>query len=103
MQLPFDDGSFDVILSNFVLHELNSALERERMLQEMVRVAKPGGRLGLVDFIFTGECVRVLHSLGIADAKRCRLGTFSFWCSAILNFGLVRTYFVVGSKGQSLR
>jgi SAM-dependent methyltransferase len=98
-QLPFEDSAFDVILSNFVLHELNSALEREQMLREMTRVLKPGGRLALVDFIFTGECVRVLRSLGLADATRCRRGTFSFWCNAILHFGLVQTYFVIGRKG----
>ena len=98
-QLPFEDSTFDVILSNFVLHELKTAPERENMLREMVRVMKSRGRLALVDFIFTGECMRVLHSLGIADAKRCRLRTFSFWCNAILNFGLVQTYFVIGSKG----
>src|SRR6516162_9531065 len=98
-QLPFADASFDVAVSNFVVHEVNNRAERERMLREMVRVLKPGGRLALVDFIFTGECVRVLHDIGIADAKRARVGSFfSFWFGAVLNFGLVQTYQVTGSK-----
>jgi ubiquinone/menaquinone biosynthesis C-methylase UbiE len=98
-QLPFADASFDVAVSNFVVHEVNNRAERERMLREMVRVLKPGGRLALVDFIFTGECVRVLHDIGIADAKRARVGSFlSFWFSAVLNLGLVQTYQVTGSK-----
>jgi ubiquinone/menaquinone biosynthesis C-methylase UbiE len=98
-QLPFADGSFDVAVSNFVLHEVDNRAEREQMLREMVRVLKPGGRLALVDFIFTGECVRVLLELGIADAKRARAGSFfSFWLGAVLNFGIVRTYQVTGSK-----
>ena len=98
-RLPFADASFDVAVSNFVVHEVNNRAERAQMLREIVRVLKPGGRLALVDFIFTGECVRVLHDIGIANAKRARVGSFfSFWLTAVLNFGLVRTYQVTGSK-----
>jgi SAM-dependent methyltransferase len=97
--LPFEDDSFDVVVSNFVVHEVKNRAEREQMLREMVRVLKPGGRLGLVDFIFTGECVRVLQAIGIADARRARVGSFfSFWLGAALNFGLVQTYQVTASK-----
>ena len=98
-QLPFGDDTFDVAVSNFVLHEVNNRAEREQMLREIVRVLRPGGRLALVDFIFTAECVRFLQELGVADAKRTRVGSFfSFWLRVILNFGIVRTYRVTGSK-----
>src|SRR5215813_6221328 len=98
-QLPFGEDSFDVVVSNFVVHEVNNRAEREQILREMVRVLKPGGRLALVDFIFTGECVGVLQGIGIADAKRARVGSsFSFWFGAVINFGLVQTYQVTGSK-----
>jgi ubiquinone/menaquinone biosynthesis C-methylase UbiE len=98
-QLPFDAASFDIVVSNFVVHEVNNRAERYQMFREIVRVLKPGGRLALVDFIFTGECVRVLQEIGIADAKRMRVGSFlSFWFGAVLNFGLVQTYLVTGSK-----
>jgi ubiquinone/menaquinone biosynthesis C-methylase UbiE len=98
-QLPFADASFHVVVSNFVVHEVNNRAEREQMLREVVRVLKPGGRLALVDFIFTGECVRVLQGIGIADARRARVGSFfSFWLSAALNFGLVQTYLVTGTN-----
>jgi SAM-dependent methyltransferase len=98
-QLPFADASFDVALSNFVVHEVNTAADRERILREIVRVLKPGGRLALVDFIFTAECVRVLQAVGVVDAKRVRAGSsFAFWLGALLNFGLVQTYVVTGTK-----
>lgn len=46
--LPFDDGSFDVVLSESV----NSFIpDRERALSEYRRVAKPGGTVGM------NECV----------------------------------------------
>jgi hypothetical protein len=41
----------------------------------------------------------VLQGIGISDAKRARCGSFfSFWLGADLNFGLVQTYKVTGSK-----
>lgn len=35
--LPFEDASFDVVLSNFVLHEMDTREDRERMLREHAR------------------------------------------------------------------
>ena len=96
-QLPFKDGAFDVVVSNFVVHEMKSRADRERMMRETARVLKPGGRIALVDFIFTDECVQDLRKCGVA-AGRTRDGFFSFWVSAILNFGAVKTYHVVGRK-----
>jgi ubiquinone/menaquinone biosynthesis C-methylase UbiE len=98
-QLPFADASFDVVVSNFVVHEVNTEAEREQLFREMIRVLKPAGRVALVDFIFTAHCVRVLQEVGVADARRERVGSaFAFWFSAILNFGFVQTYLVTGSK-----
>ena len=72
------------------------------MLREIVRVLKPGGRLGLVDFIFTGHCIQVLLKAGISNANRSRVGSFvSFWFGAVVNFGLVQTYAVTGSKSTT--
>jgi arsenite methyltransferase len=100
-QLPLVDNSFDVVVSNFVLHEMDTQTDREKMVREMVRVLKPGGYVGLVDFMFTGECVRTLKKLGLNDAQRLRVGSFSFWYAAILNLGMCQLYRVVGSKNGS--
>jgi arsenite methyltransferase len=86
-ELPFGTDAFDVVLSNFALHEMNTAADRERMLHEMVRVLRPGGRLALIDFIFTKECVQVLDRAGLVDATRSRVGGLGFWVGAVLMLG----------------
>src|SRR5262245_5697095 len=48
-QMPFDNQSFDVIVSTFALHHIGNSAEREKALREMVRVLKPGGTIALSD------------------------------------------------------
>ena len=96
-KLPFADASFDVVVSNFVVHELQARADREQMMREVARVSKPGGRVALVDFIFTDQSVEDLRKFAV-EADRTRDGFLSFWISAILNFAAVKTYHVVGRK-----
>jgi len=50
-RLPFADGTFDVVLSAFVLQLVPS---RSRALREMRRVLRPGGRLACVRWLDGG-------------------------------------------------
>jgi SAM-dependent methyltransferase len=50
--LPFDDGSFDVVISNGVI---NLSAEKERVFAEVNRVLVPEGRLALSDIISETE------------------------------------------------
>jgi len=50
-RLPFEDGSFDVVVSAFVLQLVPS---RARALREMRRVLRPGGRLAYVTWLRGG-------------------------------------------------
>jgi SAM-dependent methyltransferase len=43
--LPFEDGSFDLVLTVAVLHHIAHPEDVRRTLAEMVRVARPGGRV----------------------------------------------------------
>jgi arsenite methyltransferase len=47
--LPFPDQSFDTIVSHWVIHNLPTQAERDRALEEMERVLRPGGQLILAD------------------------------------------------------
>ncbi len=53
-RLPFDDGSIDLIVSSFLMHELPNAV-RAMAIGEMARVLKPGGLIVIVDSIQKGD------------------------------------------------
>jgi SAM-dependent methyltransferase len=41
--LPFADGSFDAVVSNFLFHEVRRVKDKRLLLEEALRVLKPGG------------------------------------------------------------
>jgi len=76
-QLPFADGTFDLVTSTFMLHHLPDDLKRAG-IAEVRRVLKPGGRFLAVDF--SGESGSVIghlitlfgHGHGKAEGARLR-------------------------------
>jgi len=61
-QLPFASGSFDVVLSTF---GVMFAPDQERSAAELLRVVRPGGRIGLASWTpesFIGRLFRLLGS-----------------------------------------
>jgi arsenite methyltransferase len=71
--LPFEDGCFDVVLSNLVLHNIHDREEQEGALRELTRVLKPGGHLTIVDIWDTDGYARVLRESGMEDVRRSGL------------------------------
>ncbi|HEX8056693.1 MAG TPA: metalloregulator ArsR/SmtB family transcription factor [Novosphingobium sp.] len=72
--LPFGDAAFDTVLFHQVLHY---ALEPEAVLAEAARVARPGGRIAVVDFAaHDREELRERHAharLGFSDEQMLAL------------------------------
>jgi arsenite methyltransferase len=78
-KLPFQDDSFDVVLSSLVLHNIESDADRAAALREMCRVLKTGGRLAIFDIFHTAEYAKSLQAIGLADLS---VSPMSFlWCA----------------------
>ena len=77
-QLPFADGSVDVIVSNVAIHNISDAAGRERAIDEAWRVLRPGGRLLIADISNGRQYQQRLAALG-ADVERRPLGWRMWW------------------------
>ncbi len=59
--LPFEDGCFDVVVSTFgVMFTPN----QERAAEELIRVCKPGGKIGLANWTPEGFIGRLFKTIG---------------------------------------
>lgn len=52
ISLPFEDNSFDFIISVASLHHLSSLNERKKAILEMIRVCKEGGKIFILVWAF---------------------------------------------------
>jgi SAM-dependent methyltransferase len=68
-QLPFPDGSFDVVVSSWALHNIYDKAGREQALKEVVRVLKSPGRVALLDIRHAAEYAGVLRAEGLRDVR----------------------------------
>jgi ubiquinone/menaquinone biosynthesis C-methylase UbiE len=59
--LPFDDGRFDVVLSTF---GVMFAPDQQRSANEMARVCRPGGRIGMANWTPEGFIGQLFKTLG---------------------------------------
>lgn len=69
-EMPFGDGSFDLVVSNLCLHNIYDRGARQRAVAQIARVLKPGGVAILSDYKLTREYAQKLHELGFSVTKR---------------------------------
>ena len=111
-ELPYEQASFDRVLSSFMFHHLEGE-DREKTLKEVRRVLKPGGSFHLLDFVSdhgahgflhrlvhshaelkanTDERIRQLMSrAGFTNAEKVRAGS--------MFFGVLRTAYYRATNG----
>src|SRR5215475_12798063 len=77
--LPFEDDSFDVVLSNLAIHNISGRAGREKAISEALRVLRPGGRLMIADLWATGLYRTHLAKLGMVDIDCRGLGWRMWW------------------------
>src|SRR5436190_16837851 len=97
-KLPFDDASFNVVLSSMALHNIYNADERQTAVREIARVLKAGGRVLILDVRHTNQYAATLRDAGL-DARSVqgivpRLLT-------VITFGSLGWGYVIGSKSIS--
>lgn len=76
--LPFADASFDLVVSSLAVHNLGRREDRDRAIDEMHRVLRPGGHLVVADLAHTEEYRARLRSRGVATV-RSSLGWRVWW------------------------
>jgi ubiquinone/menaquinone biosynthesis C-methylase UbiE len=87
-QLPFEDQSFDCVLSRFSTHHWR---EFEAALREVVRVLKPGGIAGFVDSISPGRPLLDTYLQAVEllrDPSHVRNYSRAEWDAAMVRAGL---------------
>jgi arsenite methyltransferase len=96
-QLPFSDGSFDVIVSRAAIHNLYAAADRAQALAEIARVLRSGGRVLIDDIRHAGEYAAALAAHGLVDVRR--MGSFwGRWFLTIVTCGSLRPAVVIARK-----
>ena len=94
-ELPYDDASFDVVLSSMALHNIYNAGERQTAVREIARVLKSGGRVLIVDVRHTRQYAAILRDAGL-DAQ-CVQGIGSYLLT-VISFGSIQAGYVIGSN-----
>jgi SAM-dependent methyltransferase len=96
-QLPFADGSFDVVVSGLALHNIYDRDGRAQAIREIARVLKPGGRVAITDMQHTKEYAAVLAECGMTEVSRTAAGWIS-WPVMVFTWGGVRPFRVTARK-----
>jgi ubiquinone/menaquinone biosynthesis C-methylase UbiE len=81
--LPFEDNSFDLVLSSLAIHNISGSAGRQKAINEAVRVLRPGGRLLIADVRATRQHPVQLTRMGMNEVARRRLG-WQFWWAGLI-------------------
>ncbi len=69
VSLPFEDNSFDIVISSLSIHNVLEKEERMQALSEIYRVLRPGGRFLLLDLRFIPQYAESLRQFGAKEIE----------------------------------
>lgn len=84
-KMPFDDATFDVVMSSGALHHISHNFEdHERTVREIIRVLKPGGRVVIWDITHMIEATASkMKSLGVKCEIKPTVNSLGFEMSML--------------------
>jgi arsenite methyltransferase len=93
LAMPFEDNTFDLVVSSLAIHniderDLRNHTRRLQAVSEAARVLKPGGRLLITDLLWTRRYAQHLRQLGMHGVEQRSLG-WRFWYLPFLGADLV--------------
>ena len=98
--LPFEDGSFDLVVSNLTFHEVSDTADKRQVLREALRLVRPGGKFAFQDLFLVEaiygkpeELVSLVKSWGVRKVKFVRT------CDEASIPALLKLPFMVGRIG----
>jgi predicted RND superfamily exporter protein/SAM-dependent methyltransferase len=94
--LPFDDNTFDLV----IVESVAMYNDTEKFFREILRVLKPGGRLGLHDWCWTEKPPADLEVMTCVIACGCNPGDVKFFTQADWEASLKRQGFEIGFAEQ---
>lgn len=78
--LPFDDETFDIVISNMVFHKVAGAQDKREVIKEALRVLKKGGQFVFQDLLLkkklygtTDDLVQYIKNTGVESVSFNRL------------------------------
>jgi arsenite methyltransferase len=77
-KLVYPEKSYDVAVSALAIHNIGDREGRDKAVNELWRVLKPGGRLLILDLFHAGEYASVLREAGAQDVTVTPHGFL--WC-----------------------
>jgi ubiquinone/menaquinone biosynthesis C-methylase UbiE len=76
VSLPFDDGYFDAVVSNFVFHTVGKSRDKREVIREALRVVRKGGAFSFQDeflvkqlFGDVDDLIETIKSWGISKVE----------------------------------
>jgi arsenite methyltransferase len=96
--LQFPEESFDLVVSNLAIHNLQGNDARKSAIDDAVRVLRPGGHVVIADLGFTRLYAARLRQCGMADVRRQDLGWRAWW-----GLPFFRTHAVTATKPGPMR
>lgn len=100
-QLPFEDDTLDLVISNMVFHEVKDVADKTQVVKEALRVLREGGRFAFQDLFqdtqlygSIDDLLRNLREAGISEVRFVATGESAFIPA------LLRLPFMVGTIGM---